>query len=293
VKPRYPIFVPSKGRAEACQTAAFLLEEEVEFRLVVEPSEEEVYRARFPNANLLVTPHDNMRLLGVRNWIRDVSEEEGAARHWQLDDNIWYMARFHRGLRQRVHSSIALCTAEDFTDRYTNIGITGFDYWMFAIGKAPPFRLNNHVYSASLINNAMPYRWRLLYNDDTDLCLQVLSGGLCTVQINAFLIHKIGTMRVKGGNTDDLYQGDGRLRMARELERYWPGIVTTERRFNRPQHVVRGEWRMFDTQLIRRDDVDFENLDNEKYRMTLHQLERTPGWKSPTPAKPTQPGDDD
>jgi hypothetical protein len=106
----------------------------------------------------------------------------------------------------------------------------------------------------------MPYRWRLLYNDDTDLCLQVLSGGLCTVLFNAFLVQKLGTMVVPGGNTEDLYQNDGRLRMARALERVWPGVVTTDRRFQRPQHVVKDAWRKFDTPLVRRTDLDWDEV---------------------------------
>lgn len=38
-----------------------------------------------------------------------------------------------------------------------------------------------HVYSCTLILNSIEQRWRLLYNDDTDLCLQVLAAGWCTI----------------------------------------------------------------------------------------------------------------
>lgn len=267
IEPRYPVFVPSKGRWQRCLTARFLLADRCPFRLVVEPSEEEVYRAMYPDADVLVTPKDDMRLLGVRNWIRDVSIEEGFDRHWQFDDNISVMFRWEKGRRLPVDSRVAIRVAEDFTDQYENVGISGFNYAMFATGTVPPFRLNTHVYSASLINNRMPYRWRLLYNDDTDLCLQVLAGGLCTVQINAFLIQKLGTMVASGGNTDDLYRGDGRLRMARALERMWPGVVTVDRRFKRPQHVIKTNWRAFDTPLLRRPDA--EPLDPSLYEMAL------------------------
>lgn len=272
LRPRYPVFVPSKGRygigrGEVGVTVKWMLEDGLPFRLVVEPAEEHEYRKRYPNVNLLVTPRDNMRLLGVRNWIRDVSEEEGAARHWQFDDNIRHVWRWHQGRRLRCNSNFALRVAEDFSDRYTNVGITGFNYVMFGAGPAPPFRLNAHVYSATLINNAMPYRWRLIYNDDTDLCLQVLAGGLCTVQLNAFLVQKLTTMITKGGNTADLYEGDGRLRMARALERAWPGVVKVDRRFQRPQHVI--DWRKFDTPLERRPDLDWDEIERTEYDLRL------------------------
>ena len=48
--------------------------------------------------------------------------------------------------------------------------------------------------------------------------------------------------------------------MSRSLERLWPGVVDTSRRYGRPQHRVKDEWKRFDTQLIRRSDIDFENL---------------------------------
>src|SRR3972149_3358983 len=91
-----------------------------------------------------------------------------------------------------------------------------------------PFFLNTHVYSCLLILNSLPYRWRGRYNEDTDLCLQVLSAGWCTVLINAFMVDNMPTMTMRGGNTEELYQDDGRLKMARHLERLWPGVVETK-----------------------------------------------------------------
>ncbi len=273
---RYPIFIPSKGRADACLTARFLQRDGTPFRLVVEPPEEEAYRAAWPDAEILVTPFHDLGLgaVPVRNWIRDFSIEEGHDRHWQLDDNCYDIHRLYRGKIIRADSGVALSVVEDFTDRYTNIGISGLNYEMFVLNHTPaPFYLNCHVYSCSLIWNRMPYHWRGRYNDDTDLCLQVLSAGLCTVNVNAFCIGKVRTMVMKGGMSDEMYAGDGRLKMARSLERAWPGVVTTDRKFQRPQHVIKGSWRYFDTPLIRREDIDWENLAPvDEYGMKLRQV---------------------
>ena len=146
------------------------------------------------------------------------------------------------------------------------------NYTCFAINRIPPFYLNNHVYSTLLIDNKLPYRWRGRYNEDTDLCLQVLSGGLCTVLMNIFLIDKMATMTMKGGNAAELYKGDGRLKMARALERIWPRVVKTDRRFKRPQHVVAHQWKKFDTKLIRRKDIDWDNMKINNYGMKLVQV---------------------
>jgi hypothetical protein len=68
------------------------------------------------------------------------------------------------------------------------------------------------------------------------------------------MVAKIQTMKFRGGNAD-IYRGDGRLAMAHELERRWPGIVSIDRRWGRPQHVV--DWKLFrGIPLVRREGVE-------------------------------------
>ena len=261
---RYPVYVISKGRARRCITARMLSQGGVPFTLVVEEQEADEYRAAGWGDHLAILPFRDLGAIPARNWCWEHAIEQGADRHWILDDNIQNMQRWHQGRRLAVDERFALSVMEEFTDRYTNIGISGPNYVMFATGHAAPIFLNVRVYSALLIRNDMPYRWRGTYNADTDLCLQVLTGGLCTVLFNALLIQKIRTMQMRGGNTER-YQGDGRLRMARSLERVWPGIVETKRRYERPQHVIKGQSRMFDTPLIRRTDLDWDEIEKTEY----------------------------
>ena len=274
IKPNYPVYVPSYQRHESCLTARFLIEDKTPFYLVVQPQEADKYFKSTQHNNILVLPKKIKGLIATRNWIKDHSIKNGDKRHWQLDDNIKSIQRRWKAKRFYCNSSIALKATEDFVDRYENVAISGLNYSMFAPDKqkAPPFILNAHVYSCTLILNEIPHRWRLVYNDDTDLCLQVLADGWCTVQLNAFLCQKIRTGIISGGNTDDLYQGDGRLKMSRSRERMWPNVVTTGRRFQRPQHVVRDAWRKFDTPLIRRKDIDFDNLKENEYGMILKTI---------------------
>lgn len=269
--PRYPIYIPSRGRYKYCQTAKFLIRDGVPFRLVVEPYEREKYAIRFREERILVLPFTGKGLIDTRNWIKERSIKEGYERHWQIDDNIADIQRFYRGERLHCRAGVALAATEDFVDRYENIAVAGLNYVMFGIAPKKPFLLNAHVYSCSLILNSIPHRWRSFYNDDTDLCLQVLADGWCTVLFNAFMIQKKATMEVKGGNTD-IYYGDGRLKMARSLERLWPGVVETKRRFNRPQHVIHNSWKKFDTPLKRKPGIDFDNMQPNEYGMKLKQL---------------------
>jgi hypothetical protein len=276
--PRYPIYIPTKGRAESSLTARFLIRDDVPFRLVIEPQEYDAYASRFGRDRVLVLPFANLGQgsIPARNWIKHHATEEGYARHWQLDDNIKQIRRIYRGRRIPCAAGSALAIAEDFTDRYENIAITGLNYVMFYYSNnkdgLPPFYLNQRIYSCSLINNAIPHQWRGRYNEDTDICLQVLADGWCTVLINAFLIEKIQTMKIKGGNTAELYQGDGRLHMARSLERMWPGVVETDRRWQRPQHVVKDSWKRFDTPLKLKPGIDLAQLQPNEYGMSLVQV---------------------
>jgi hypothetical protein len=276
VKPRYPVYVISKGRYKRGLTMRFLARDGVSYYLVVEPQEADEYRKRYPEAELLVTPFSNLGQgsIPARNFVWEHSKERGDKRHWILDDNIRNVYRLYLGKRLYCRTGIALVVMEDFCDRYENIAIAGPNYVMFANApNRPPFVLNVHVYSTLLILNDLTQRWRGRYNEDADLCLQVLSAGLCIVQFNAYLIQKMKTMDHEGGNTEELYKGDGRLKMARSLERVWPGVVSTDRRFLRPQHIIKDNWRKFDTKLIRRKDIDWDALkEPNEYGMRLIAL---------------------
>jgi len=62
------------------------------------------------------------------------------------------------------------------------------------------------------------------------------------VLLDAFLADKQATMTMKGGNTDELYQGDGRLEMARSLQRQHRDVTRISRKWGRWQH--HGDYRM-------------------------------------------------
>jgi hypothetical protein len=273
--PRYPIYIPSKSRYDTPYTAEFLERDGIPYRMVVEDQEHDEYAKRIPEKNLLVLPFQNRgSVIPARNWIKEHSISEGHIRHWQLDDNIQWVERWYHGKRIKMHSRPAFRAVEDFTDRYENIALSGMNYVMFGTMNQPPFHLNSRVYSCMLALNAIPHRWRGRYNEDADICLQVLADGWCTVLINAFLVKKRTTMKTKGGNTKELYGGDGRLKMARSLERMWPGVVETKRRFQRPQHVIKDSWRKFDTPLILKPGIDLKTLPEvDEYGMKMTELQ--------------------
>lgn len=241
--PRYPVYVISKGRWESRLTSKALESMRVPYRIVVEPQEHDQYAAVIDPAKILVLPFSDLGQgsIPARNWVWEHSISEGHERHWILDDNIRYFHWFNRNRRWVVKSGATFRAAEEFVDRYENVAMAGMQYEKFAPVKVKhraPFVTNTRIYSCILLSNAIPHRWRGRYNEDTDLSLRVLKDGWCTILFYAFLAEKAATMSMKGGNTDELYQGDGRLKMAQSLQQQHPDVTKIAWKWGRWQHVV-------------------------------------------------------
>ena len=258
MNPSYPVYIISKGRWESRLTSKALEKMGVPYYIVIEPQEFDNYVAVISEEKILVLPFSNLGQgsIPARNWVWEHSIEAGAARHWILDDNILCFWRLNKNRRLKVFTGTIFKAIEDFSNRYKNIALAGphDEMWLPLREKHPPFLLNSRIYSCILIRNDIPYRWRGRYNEDTDLSLRVLKDGWCTILFHAFVMDKAVTMTMKGGNTDELYQDDGRLKMAQSLQRQHPDVAKITRRWGRWQHYV--DYRPFkNNRLIRRDDV--------------------------------------
>jgi hypothetical protein len=281
INPRYPVYIISKGRWKSRKTARALDKLNIPYHIVVEPQEYDQYAAVIDPKKIKVLPKEGYGKgcsIPARNWVWKDSIKRGAERHWILDDNIEGFFRLHKNLKTPVADGAIFRAAEDFSDRFTNVGISGFNYFMFAprkSGDIKPFTLNTRIYSCILIRNDLKWteekekvdlRWRGRYNEDTDLSIRALKEGYCTVLFNAFLAFKSTTMTMKGGNTDSLYQGDGRKDMAMSLKEQHPDLVTVTRKWDRWQHHV--DYSGFVQKLQLKPDYEQEKIDNN-YGMML------------------------
>lgn len=279
--PKYPVYVISKGRWELRHTAKALLACSIPFHIVIEPQEYDQYAAVIDPSLILTLPFSNLGQgsIPARNWVWEHSISIGAKKHWILDDNIRDFYRLQKNMKYRVTSGVTFKACEDFTDRYKNIALSGMQYEMFVphMVKTNPFILNTRVYSCILIRNDIPYRWRGRYNEDTDLSLRALKDGWCTVLFQAFLANKIETMAVKGGNTDELYKDDGRLKMAQSLQQQHPDVVKIVYKWRRWQHVV--DYKPFKKNklALRSDAVIPQGVNNYGMVLTSPQDEVTHG----------------
>lgn len=257
MNPNYPIYIVSKSRWQSRLTSRTLDRMRVPYRLVIEPQEYKEYAAVIDPQKILVLPFSNLGQgsIPARNWIWEHAANHGDSRHWILDDNIEAFNRLNRNSKPVAETGAIFKAAEDFVERFENVALAGFNYYSFCktTERVPPYYLNTRIYSCILIRNDLPFRWRGRYNEDTDLSIRVLKEGYCTILFNAFLAGKVCTMRMKGGNTDDLYAGEGRKNMAESLAAQHPDIVKVVWKFKRWHHHV--DYSSFKQRLIRKSDI--------------------------------------
>jgi hypothetical protein len=281
---QFPVYIPSKSRAEIATTPRFLDSIGVPYRLVIEEQQFAEYNKFFPAEKLIIldpiykkTFDPLMELQEgqstgsgpARNFLWEHSISEGHEFHWTMDDNIQLFARLHKNQRIPVGDGTIFAAMEEFVLRYENIAMAGPQYWMFAPSRAklPPFVVGTRIYSCNLIRNDLPYRWRGRYNEDTILSLDILkSNHWQTVLFNAFLQYKITTQKMAGGNTEAFYAEEGTLPKSQMLVDAHPDVSKVSWKFNRWHHHVNYE-KFKDIPLIKK--ANYEAPDENKYKLKL------------------------
>lgn len=241
IKPKYPIYIISKGRWKNPLTAKALDKLGIEYKIVIEPLEYNNYCAIIPKEKILLLPFDNLGQgsIPARNWVWEHSLNNGDKRHWILDDNINGFGYQKGGRRINGVNGDLFRLCEDFVDRYKNIAMAGIRYRFHHNYVKSPYYLNTRIYSCILIDNSIDYRWRGRYNEDTDISLRILKDGLCTMLFTWCYCNKAGTMSMKGGNTDTIYaETNNRKEFAESLQQQHPDVVKVVWRFNRWHHEV-------------------------------------------------------
>lgn len=279
MKPKYPIYIISKGRWERRQTVKTMEYTNTPYKIVVEPKEYNDYAKVIDEKKIIKAPENfserGQGSVPVRNFVWQHSIDNGFDWHWILDDNIESVERFYNNLKIKCKTSTPFRIIEHFVDRYENIGQAGMHYGIFcpASEARPPLHFNTRVYSCILQNNKIKHRWRGKYNEDTDLSLRILKDGWVTVLFRTFLIGKRATLTQKGGNADIYSETDNRLEFAQSLVDQHPDVVKLTKKFNRFHHQV--NYKPFaDNDLIFKKGIHLKNENND-YGLALIKNEAT------------------
>lgn len=292
-QPKYPIFIPSKGRWEIRPTSDHLISYGIKHYIVVEESQLEEYKKHVDPewVTLLILDqkyldnYDTCDDLGAtkskgpgaaRNFAWDYSIKLGFKRHWVMDDNINGFFRFNKEHRILISDGAMFRAMEDHADQYTNVCMSGPNYKFFAIptDRFPPYCAGTRIYSCNLILNEIPQRWRGRYNEDTILSLDILKAGGCTMQYYAFLQNKMGTQVLKGGNSDEFYLKEGTKPKSKMLVDVHPDVSKLKWKFSRWHHEV--NYRPFKNNRLIRAENAYINPDPE-YGMSIIQPEKKDG----------------
>jgi hypothetical protein len=267
-KIKYPLYVISKGRYNYNHTANFLIKSNIDFYLVVESDEYDLYKKNIDEKYLLKVLNYSKRKCGsvpVRNFVFRHSKENGYNAHWILDDNIYGFELIYKAKKLRCYNSCIFTMIEKFFDLHKNIGMIGHNYSMFCIGTNNPKPLikNAHLYSSMLINNDIyedcktkniyPIKnkcgkmfniveygiWREKYNEDVDLNIRCIKNNWNVISTNTIVSGKATTKRLNGGNSDTIYKEDDfSYHKTMSLVNQHPNYVECVKKYNRFHHLV-------------------------------------------------------
>jgi hypothetical protein len=248
----YPIYIPSKGRADRVAVAGLLQEHGIPFKITVEPQDADAYRVRYTDEQLVVMDANNQGIHYVRNWMKDHATNEGHAFHWQLDDDIkWFKVRYD-GKNHKTNPAHVLSTIEDTVDLYTDIGAASpmYDTWAFQPG--PIIKLNRMAASAMLLRNDPNIRFEPEIVEDIDITLQYLTAGYCSLIFATNLITVPTTPTDTGGLGQSDRIGNGAYVRCQNIINKWGDqhfkIITKEKWGNAPRLAPSRIWSTFPQQ---------------------------------------------
>ena len=290
MKPQFPLYIPSKGRADSRLTSKALEEMGLFYQIIVEEQEYDDYAKVIDKKKILVLDkkyqdeYDTCDNLGntkskgpgaARNFAWADAIKKGYKWHWVMDDNIHSFIKFYNNRRIKVYSGVFFKIMEDFILRYKNVTMGGPNYQYFVTDRqghrTPPFNVNTRIYSCNFIRNNLPFRWRGRYNEDTILSLDMLKAGWCTIQFYAYLQNKITTQVIAGGNTKEFYNKEGTLPKSQMQVQVHPDVSRLVWRYGRWHHHVDYSKFRKNNKLILKDNIKIQNKRNE-YNLKLQKI---------------------
>jgi hypothetical protein len=311
-KPKYNIYIISLGRYKYRTTAKYLDWCGIDYKIVIEPNEKQLYIDNGQDPDKILTTPENYSItqksgsIPVRNFVLEYDAKLNPdGRHWILDDNISGYYRFNKNKKILCKGGFIFTIIEDFVDRYENIKMAGHQYYMFCVPTInKPYIKNTRIFSSILLSNDILkikdeygyIKWRGKYNEDVDLSIRLLKNNYPTILFYCILANKLTTLSQKGGNTNTIYGVDNinkikkdnviinnnvissKINKVKQLidnwkEYYDNGILKQIIRYGRPHHKF--DFSIFkNVKLIWKSDLKdtFQNLKFNNYNIELSIL---------------------
>lgn len=199
---KYHIYIPSHNRSTFCKSAEACLECDLDFTIVIEPSQYEAYSEFFPDKNIHVLKHNGKGIAYKRNMIIELAKKNNQAAHWQIDDKVgkFYKRNADNDIVPISLKKFVLALEREF-DSYEDLVVHGPGVTAFARKFSNDITYSTFPYSCWLQRtNAMPkFRGETL--DDVDYALQLASRGDCITRSNIYLRNTCTPGKVSGGNS--------------------------------------------------------------------------------------------
>lgn len=220
-----PIFIPSKGRFDKCQTALLLEQAGLNYKIVVEPQELDAYQSRFGSEKVISLPENDRGISFSRQWILEQNDNW----YWQIDDDIRYFYQTIKNRNVKVSADVALSGAEKIIRSSDNVALGALAYSQFAWSSDVSVKYNTYCYITVLIDGNVKafanYDPSLILKEDVDMTLQVLSAGFRTAQVQTFS-HAVPKMGSNKGGLQAAYAQEHLIKQDVErLSEKYPEVI--------------------------------------------------------------------
>lgn len=244
----YPIYIPSRHRFDKPITTKVFDDDNIPYRILVEPHDYDNYRARYDDDQLIRLPKDNQGIAYVRNYALEHARDTGHDYFWMFDDDIRSFQIRQDGKAIKTNPRPLLKLIENITNDYENIGGSCIAHSAFIFGQdgKAPVVYNSQIYCAELITTQAKARFRKGVADDIDFSMQLLHEGWVTLVYKRIGFTSATSGTISGGLVDSEYKEDGRLALFQQLQAYWPGAFNIGyHKDGRPHVISRNYYRHF------------------------------------------------
>jgi|WetSurSiteA1Bulk_404760.scaffolds.fasta_scaffold08772_1 hypothetical protein len=218
---KYKIYIPTKGRYDKLLTADYLVKNGIDFSLVVEKKEVDLYKEKYPNKIIALPDSDYGGVYFARNFIKKLSIKNGEKRHWQLDDDIKKLVYVNDGKFIDMPLDKIFGNMENFCDKFKNIGLASPHSTVWVKFGKKPFEINKLAYSCLLINNNLDICWNKDVMEDIDYNIQVLESGWCTIRFYLYSFAWSARTSQKGGVTEFYLNKNKRFNAVKNTQEKW------------------------------------------------------------------------